>query len=536
MSELPEPELLDLNIMYPNQMLLDYLNRKKKLVDYFSGKYLDLHEVPFTGDRSILKEILLKYNKSFDASDEVISNIEAVEDEQIKFVVTGQQPGFLTGPLYTIYKTLSAINYAEKYSSKNLKLVPLFWNASEDHDVQEVNHIKVLDKSNEIRAFTFDDPNMLGRSLESICVCKQAHEKLIDDICEIIARTDFTDELYDGIIKKELSKAKTWGGLFSRILNRLVGKWGVVIIEPKIFRPHLTEYFSKIITDPTKYNRAFLHSTSHLTKSGYNPKMHKKEDVAGLFYIDKEYYRHTITLTNNNEYSINNGEVFTKEALLDKLHSEPSRFSTNAIFRPLAQDQMIPTHIFVGGPSEISYHLQLKGLYKEFGLKQPNLFFRMGATIIERHINRIIDKYQFNLTELRNVNQLTNKLLLDENKDFLNPYFDKVMGALDDLNKELNNKNQELSQRIEGRKKSIMKELNNIERMYLRYVKEDNKVLTNQLQKAGAYLFPDDKPQERIFNIFQYLNKYSLNILNCIKDQMSRMEPGNHVVLKCWMF
>ncbi|NHJ47178.1 MAG: bacillithiol biosynthesis cysteine-adding enzyme BshC [Asgard group archaeon] len=536
MSELPEPELLDLNVMYPNQMLLDYLNRKKKIVDYFSGKYLDLHEVPFTGDRSILKEILLKYNKNIDASEAVISNIEVVENEEIKFVVTGQQPGFLTGPLYTIYKTLSAINYAEKFSNKDVKLIPLFWNASEDHDVQEVNHIKVLDKNNEIKSFAFDDPNMLGKSLESICVCKKAHEKLIDDICEIIARTDFTDELYDGIIKTELSKTKAWGELFSRILTRLMGKWGLVIVEPYIFRPHLSDYFSKIISDPTKYNRAFLHSTSQLTKSGYNPKMHKKEDVVGLFYIDNEYYRHTITLTNKNEYSINNGEVFTKEALLDKLQSEPSRFSTNAIFRPLAQDQMIPTHIFVGGPSEISYHLQLQNLYKEFGLKQPNLFFRMGATIIERHINRIIDKYQFNLTELKNVNQLTNNLLLDENKDFLAPYFDRVTNALNDLNGELGNVNQELGQRVEGRKKTIMKELTNIERMYLRYVKEDNKVLTNQLQKVGAYLFPDDIPQERVFNIFQYLNKYSINILNCMKDMLKKTDPGNHVVLKCWMF
>ncbi|NHJ39561.1 MAG: bacillithiol biosynthesis cysteine-adding enzyme BshC [Asgard group archaeon] len=515
---------------------MDYLYRKKKIVDYFTSKYLDLHKVPFTGDRSLLKEILLKYNKSIEASDEVISNIELVENEEIKFVVTGQQPGFLTGPLYTIYKTLSAINYAQKYSTKNVQLIPLFWNASEDHDVQEVNHIKVLDNNNEIISFAFEDPNMHGRSLESICVCKQAHEKLIDNICEIITKTDFTNELYDGIIKKELSKAKTWGGLFSRILNRLVGKWGVVIVEPKIFRPYLIDYFGKIISEPTKYNRAFLHSTSHLAKSGYNPKMHKKEDVVGLFYIDEEYYRHNITLINEDEYSINNGEIFTKEALLNKLQTEPSRFSTNAIFRPLAQDQMIPTYIFVGGPSEISYHLQLKDLYKEFDLKQPNLFFRMGATIIERHINRIIEKYQFNLTELRNVNQLTNKLLLDENKDFLNPYFNKVTDALDSLNKELNNVNQELGQRIEGRKKSIMKELTNIESLYLRYVKEDNKVLTNQLQKAGAYLFPDDIPQERVFNIFQYLNKYSLNILNCIKDQMKRVEPGNHVVLKCWMF
>jgi bacillithiol biosynthesis cysteine-adding enzyme BshC len=535
MSVLPEPEILDLEIMYPNQMLLDYLKRKKELVDYFPNKYLKIHEVPFTGDRSILKEILLKYNKYIDASEATISNIEVIENEEIKFVITGQQPGFLTGPLYTIYKTLSAINYAEKYSTKKIKLVPLFWNASEDHDVEEVNHIKVLDKNNEIKSFTFDDKKMLGKSLESNCVNKPEHEKLIDQIQDTVTQTDFTDELYNGIIKKELDKAKTWGGFFSRLMARLMGKWGLIMLEPKILRPYLVDYFEKIISDPTKYNRAFIHSTGHLTKNGYNPKMHKKEEVVGLFYIDDNLFRHNITFSNESEYSIND-EVFTKEAILDKLHSNPMRFSTNAIFRPLAQDQMIPTHIFVGGPSEISYHLQLKDLYKEFDLTQPNLFFRMGATIIERHINRIIEKHQFDITELRNANQLVNKLLLAENKDILEPYFDKVTKTLTKLNKELTQINQELGQRTEGRKKAIEKELTNIERMYLRYVKEDNKILSNQIHKAGAYLFPDDKPQERIFNIWQYLNKYSINILNCMKDMLKKTDPGSHVVLKCWMF
>lgn len=536
MSVLPDLELLDLEVIYPNQMLLDYLNRKKPMVDFFTNKYLDLHKVSFTGDRSILKEILLDYNKKIDASQEVISNIESIENEKILFVVTGQQPGFLTGPLYTIYKTLSAINYAEKYSTEKLKLIPIFWNASEDHDVEEVNHIKILDKQNEIQSFLYDDKSILGKSLEKCKLNKQKQESLITEVFEALPTTDFTDELFDGIVKKELNKAKYWGELFSRIMSRLMGKWGLILVEPIIFRPYLIDYFSKLISEPIKYNRIFLETTNKLGEIGYQPKMHKKEEVVGLFYIDEKQRRNNITQITENEYSIDNGENLSKDDLLDKLQSDPSLFSTNAIYRPLAQDLMIPTHIFVGGPSEISYHIQLMDLYKEFSLTQPNLLFRMGATVIERHINRIIEKYQFNITELRNVSQLTNNLLRNENKEFLSPYFDKIKNTLDELNQDLGKINQELAQRAEGRKKSVLKELTNIERMFLKYVKDDNEVLTNQLAKGNAYLFPDNKPQERIFNIFQYLNKYSLNILNCMKDHLGKTEPGNHVVLKCWMF
>jgi len=120
-------DLLDLDKMYPNTMLLDYLQNKKPMSDFFAGKNQKFHSVNFTGDRGILQEILVKYSKSIQASDEVFANIEMLANDNVKFVITGQQPGLLTGPMYTIYKTLAAIIYAEKFSTKDLKLIPLFF-------------------------------------------------------------------------------------------------------------------------------------------------------------------------------------------------------------------------------------------------------------------------------------------------------------------------------------------------------------------------------------------------------------------------
>jgi len=197
---------------------------------------------------------------------------------------------------------------------------------------------------------------------------------------------------------------------------------------------------------------------------------------------------------------------------------------------------MIPTYIFIGGPSEIGYHIQLKDLYQEFSLQQPNLIFRMGATIIEKHINKILEKYSVKITELSNVEQLTNRLLRSENKEFLEPYFTTITTTLEDLQTKLNEINKELAGRVTGRSQMIKKTLKDIEKMYIKYIKENNKIMVNQLEKARAYLFPCNKPQERVFNIFQYLNKYSPNLLTCIKNLLAQTEPCNHVVLKCWMF
>ncbi|MCK5299453.1 MAG: bacillithiol biosynthesis BshC, partial [Candidatus Heimdallarchaeota archaeon] len=192
-----ELEVLDRNSIYPNKMLLDYLNKKQPLFDFLKKSPKKFHSVKFNGDRSLLKEILLKYNKSINAHEETIKNIEQIENEDVYFVVTGQQPGFLSGPLYTIYKTFAAINYAEKFSSDKVKLIPVFWNASEDHDVEEVNNIRILNRQNEIVPLVIDASGALGKSLEKIQLHKNKCNDIISTMLETFPETDFTDMLFN---------------------------------------------------------------------------------------------------------------------------------------------------------------------------------------------------------------------------------------------------------------------------------------------------------------------------------------------------
>jgi len=516
-------------------MLLDYINKKESMSKFFGGVYDKMHPVKFRGDRGIIKDILMKYNKSINAQSKVFENIESIENEDVKFVITGQQPGLFTGPMYTIYKTFSAINYAKKYSTDDVKLVPLFWNASEDHDVEEVDNIWILNKKNDVEHIKFDSSALLGKSLENVQIEHNHFDTLLTKMKSSFVETEFSDSIFD-MLSGILKKSEKWGEFFSRTLSFLMGEWGLILLEPKILRPHLKDYFTAVLNNTVKYNSIFQKTTDGLTDLSYKPKMHKKENIAGLFYIDEELNRLTITLKEKGMYELSDGKTFTREEILNEVQTHPEQFSTNAIFRPLAQDIMIPTHVFVGGPSEIGYHIQIKDLYKEFDLTQPNVVFRMGATVIERHINKIIEKYNFSITELRDLNRLSSKLVASESEYKLQGHFNNISEILDTMNTELNDYNKELGSRVQHRKKSIMKELENIEKMYIKYVKNDDQLLTNQLTKTRAYLFPSDKPQERMFNIFQYLNKYSLTLLDCMRNLLIKDQPGKHVVLKCWMF
>lgn len=418
-------ELIEVKSIYPIKFLNDFLECKYAVKTFLGFCHSTLRPIQFVGDRELLKYILERYNKTIDAPDQVFLNIEKITDEKTFFVVTGQQPGFLTGPLYTIYKALSAIIYAGKFSSNDIRLIPLFWNASEDHDALEANNIAVQNKNKTIEFISVDFDESFGKSLEKIKLSDINVKDALDRLLNVLPETNFTNSVFYDIVYSELKKSRFWGEFFSRLLTRLLGELGLIIIEPYVFRPYLKKMFSSLIENALRFNEMFINTTNKLRSLGYKPKIHKDPHIVGLFYIDKNGFRHRILLREDGFYELSNGSIYSKDELLTLLHHHPDRFSTNAIFRPIAQDKMIPTYIYVGGPSEIIYHSQIKDLYPSFNLVQPNIMFRMGGTLIEKHVYKVIKKYNINLAEVKNIDKLIKRLLLKDSSVRLKKHFEK---------------------------------------------------------------------------------------------------------------
>jgi len=182
---------------------------------------------------------------------------------------------------------------------------------------------------------------MHGKSLESIDIDKSQCTNILAYLLESFPNTEFTDEIFNKLIKGALNKSTKWGAFFSRLMSKLMSEWGLILIEPKIFRPYLTDYFSRVTAEPEKFNNIFLNTTGKLTDLGYQPKMHKKENVVGLFYIDSESKRNSIIKNAKKEYEIANGEILTQEEILNQIKSTPERFSTNAIAPQKGLAQML---------------------------------------------------------------------------------------------------------------------------------------------------------------------------------------------------
>ena len=93
--------------------------------------------------RGKVSEILERQNRAWGASPKTLANIERLRRGALA-AVTGQQVGLFGGPLFSIFKALTAVKLAEQATAAGVDCVPVFWLATEDHDLAEVNHVALL--------------------------------------------------------------------------------------------------------------------------------------------------------------------------------------------------------------------------------------------------------------------------------------------------------------------------------------------------------------------------------------------------------
>lgn len=134
-------------IPHQSRLFLDYLRDPVALREFYPSAVRFHHELSARApevlaahqtDRGALCDALQDMNSAWGAGEETLKNIELLRQPDCLAVVSGQQAGLFTGPLYTIYKALSAVKLAGCLMQRQTKAVPVFWIATEDHDFPEV--------------------------------------------------------------------------------------------------------------------------------------------------------------------------------------------------------------------------------------------------------------------------------------------------------------------------------------------------------------------------------------------------------------
>ncbi|MFQ6090060.1 MAG: bacillithiol biosynthesis cysteine-adding enzyme BshC, partial [Candidatus Bipolaricaulia bacterium] len=357
--------------------------------------------------REKLAERLLSYNRALGASQTVLENIESLSSAGTHAVVTGPQPGLLTGPLYTIYKAISAITVAERLaSSSGRRFIPVFWNHSEDHDFAEVGHIYLL-KENRPVILAYPPPESSGpKSVAEISLEEEKIERLLSRIAEATPKSEFKDSILNQV-RELVRESHDFGDFFSRMMLWLFGGHGLVLVEPRHLQELIAPIFTRLIEEPDVTGRLVAQAGKVLEREGKAPQIRHPQWFCN-FFIDRQRVTYR-----DRRFQIGE-ETFSREELLLMVQEEPYRFSSDVVTRPLIQDHLFPTYAYVAGPHEGAYLDQLHGVYRWFGLETPQVIPRYGATLIETRVRRILDRYApwaEDLEEYRQPEQLMKRVV-----------------------------------------------------------------------------------------------------------------------------
>lgn len=525
-------------------LIYDYHYNFKKVAKFYNGDFRDLATMQAHIDKVSLRDypreqlgaILKEQNEAYGCGSSTLENITMLVDNKTCAVITGQQVGLFSGPLYTIYKALTAIKLA-KYLSQNARgqVVPLFWLASDDHDFAEINHVKLLDQANQVTKISYEPPSSSTRIpaadillTPEITTCIQALETATQN-------SEFKQSVLSHL-SEAYGAGESIAAAFARWLTRLLKPYGLIIIDGS--HPELKKLGSRVfrteIQEDSPSTKRALESSQDLEQSGYHAQVSVHDGILNLFYAEQE--RQSIHVQDGHYHIKGTQTAYTRQELLDLLENSPQRFSPNVLLRPLYQDALLPTVAYVGGPGEISYFAQMKGIYDSFGLHMPVLYPRKTVTILEKKIDIVLTNYHlavedFWRTDDKLINEAVKKNIpaaIDESIGLTAAHLagdfqaikDEVIAFDASLEKTVDMSLGKMNQQLEFLKKKVLK-----------VAKQREAIITQQLSKAIHNLYPNNHLQERVFNITPLLIKYGYGLMDQIYHAID-IDSHDHQIIK----
>ncbi|OCA83921.1 bacillithiol biosynthesis cysteine-adding enzyme BshC [Pseudobacillus wudalianchiensis] len=540
-------ELAALSVPAINRFASLYLKQEAPVTDFFHYNLSDqgVYEkrVADLQARTYMRESLAAcieaYMKPFTSSAEVMASLEKLKDERSAVVIGGQQAGLLTGPLYTIHKVISIIKLArEKEQELSIPVVPVFWIAGEDHDFPEVNHVYVESESM-MEKMTYPE-RIIGKKIVSdIQYDKQQMISWIKKIFSKFGETNYTNELLNHICE-EAEKANTITDFFSRLIHALFNRYGLLLIDSayKPLRELEKPFFKQLIEQAEEITEAVEQSQKIMSNLEFNQMIELSSSAANLFLYENEervlleYNPHTEVFSSKNR-----DIQYEKAELLALLEKEPEKFSNNVVTRPLMQEWLFPTLAFIAGPGEIAYWAELKGAFERLDMKMPPIEARLNMTIVERAVARDLEELHISLSSAVQQGVAEQKEAFwhsvrdDHFHEMIAGVQQSLMEQYDELEKRAQDLHKETVPIIFKNRDFHLNQLAFLTRKTDEMIRRRHAIVLQKYDKLQNALRPIQSPQERIRNVYEYLNKYGPDFIHELME-LEFTFTGDHYLVK----
>ena len=524
-------------------LYLDYLYRFDRVARFYNG-----HPFEFASYKTLagqlqdshavhpaLADLLAKQNEAFGCGEATFENIRRLSEPGTVAVVTGQQVGLVSGPAFTLYKALTAVRLAQALSAQGLPAVPVFWLATEDHDLEEVAHTAAFDEGYELVPLRDNGIPPAPRSSVGHVKLSTEIDVALDRLEALLGGGEPRGQLLRDL-RASYQPEVTWGEAFGRFMTRLFSRWGVVMLDPLCEPVHRLSawIYATAVERAAELREQLQERSSALVRAGYHAQVHAAEDST-LVFASRDGNRLPLS-QRNGEFFLDGTERLSLAELKAWAEKRPLDFSPNVLLRPIVQDALLPTVAYVAGPSELAYLGQGQALYAAFGRPMPVVFPRAGFTLVDRRIQRLLAKYRLSLEDVWQAEEhLRRKIAAAGFREGWSERFDQseqeLSRLLERLQQDIETIDPTLLDSLRQAQEKMTYQMERLRGKVSRAALQRSALLARHEQALLRFLMPHKDLQERRVSGVYFLGRAGYEVLERLLNQIQTSSSDHHVLV-----
>ena len=482
------------------------------------------------GDAGRLADALRAQAEGFGAGAAALENIELLRGGA-RAVVTGQQVGLFGGPLLTLLKAATAVARSGQATEQTgVKHVPVFWLATEDHDLAEVDQVSLLTKHH-VETLRAGLKTALPVEVGGVPLGAEV-EAVLERACELLEWAPVCD-----LLRECYAPGATLGGAFARWMTKLFEGQGLVVVDAagREFHAMGAPVLRYAIEHAGELEAGLLGRTKELEAAGYHAQVLVVPGHSLLFLVDEAGGRAALRRAADGSWKAG-GKAYTTADLLRILEDAPERLSPNALLRPVFQDCVLPTAAYIGGPAEVAYFAQSQVVYQSVLGRVTPVLARFSATLIEPSIGSVMDRHELRvpgiLTTAEELAQsLGARAMPIAGKRRLAAVGNAMDAELTALTEYLGSMDESLGRSAKVSGSKMLYQINRLRRMAADFELQKEASLRKHAEALVLNLFPEGHPQERLIAGVWFVARYGEGLIERLVAEAGDW-CGGHVVVR----